>query len=171
MSTHAAKSYAQALGAAALFCFTSALAPNALAQRGSDAGPFTGLAGTWSGTGTITLSSGATERIRCRATYALGESGRLLQQNLRCASDSFNFDLRSNVQHDAGAITGTWTETTRQAQGTVNGRASPGQIQASIQGPTFSANLALGTRGDQQSISIRSQGTELTAVAITLNRS
>lgn len=170
MPTHIAKSYARSIGAAVLLCAASLLPPAADAQRGAE-GPFAGLPGTWSGTGNITLSSGATERIRCRATYALGENGKLLQQNLRCASDSYNFDLRSNVQHDGNAISGTWTETTRQAQGTVSGRASPGQIQASIQGPAFSAGLSVATRGDQQSISIRSQGTELTAVSITLNRS
>ena len=170
MSTQISKSYARSGRAAVLVAALTLFAPAAGAQRGSD-GPFAGLAGTWSGTGNITLSSGATERIRCRAAYTLGESGRLLTQNLRCASDSYNFDLKSSVQHDAGAISGTWMESTRQAQGTVSGRASPGQIQASIQGPSFSAGLSVATRGDQQSISIRSQGTELSAVSITLNRS
>ena len=30
------------------------------------------MAGVWSGGGTVTLDDGSTERIRCRATYAVG---------------------------------------------------------------------------------------------------
>ena len=41
-----------------------------LAQR-PDEGPFASLPGAWAGAGTIALSSGAKERIRCRSTYRL----------------------------------------------------------------------------------------------------
>jgi hypothetical protein len=38
-------------------------------QRTAEAvGPFGGLAGTWSGSGLITMKEGAHERIRCRGT-------------------------------------------------------------------------------------------------------
>jgi hypothetical protein len=59
--------------------------------------PFAGFKGVWSGNGTVSLSDGSSERIRCRATYAVDGSGRALQQTLRCASDSYKFDLSSNV--------------------------------------------------------------------------
>src|SRR5258708_39026340 len=36
----------------------------------AQSGPFAGMAGNWSGGGTVTLDDGSTERIRCRATYA-----------------------------------------------------------------------------------------------------
>jgi len=67
------------VGAAAL----ALLAPPGHAQSG----PFAGLSGSWAGAGTIGMSNGASERIRCRASYAVGGGGRSLQQNLRCASD------------------------------------------------------------------------------------
>jgi hypothetical protein len=38
------------------------------AEPGS-AGPFLGLSGHWSGAGTVTMTDGATERIRCKAAY------------------------------------------------------------------------------------------------------
>ena len=41
----------------------------------SQSAPFAGMAGVWSGGGTITLDSGASERIRCRATYAVSSGG------------------------------------------------------------------------------------------------
>jgi hypothetical protein len=45
------------------------------AAPGSD-GPFLGLSGSWSGAGTITMTNGATERIRCKATYAVNATGK-----------------------------------------------------------------------------------------------
>ena len=41
----------------------------------AESGAFAGMAGNWSGGGTITLDDGSTERIRCRATYAVRADG------------------------------------------------------------------------------------------------
>ena len=141
------------------------------AQRAAEPGsPFAGLAGSWSGSGTITLASGATERIRCRATYAVSSAGTDLQQTLRCASDSYNFDLRSTVAYEEGRIRGTWAETTRNASGTVSGQASRGVVQASVVGRDFSAGLLVSTRGDRQAVTINSQGAALAQASISLAR-
>ena len=43
-------------------------------------GPFAGMAGAWSGGGTITLDDGSSERIRCRATYKV--SGASMEMSL-----------------------------------------------------------------------------------------
>ena len=43
--------------------------------------PFAGLAGVWSGSGSIALADGHRERIKCRATYAVSETGAGLQQS------------------------------------------------------------------------------------------
>jgi hypothetical protein len=141
------------------------------AQRAAEPGsPFAGLAGSWSGGGTIMLANGATERVRCRANYAVSAAGTDLQQTLRCASDSYNFDLRSTVTYEEGRIRGTWTETTRNASGTVSGQASRGVIQASVLGRDFSAGLAVSTRGDRQAVTIDSQGSAFTQASISLAR-
>lgn len=144
-----------------------ALSSAAQAQR--EPGPFAGLAGNWSGTGTINLSNGTKERIRCRAAYQT-EGADSLRQNLRCASDSYTFDLNSQVRQEGNAFSGTWSETTRGASGMVEGKASPGQLQARVEGPGFSADLSVSTRSDKQTVSIRSEGTELSGVTITLAR-
>jgi hypothetical protein len=132
--------------------------------------PFAGMSGAWSGGGTVTLSGGANERIRCRAMYVVGNGGNQLQQSLRCASDSFTFELKSDVNHSAGQISGNWTEVTRNVGGRISGRATTGKIQALVDGPAFAANLALTLQGDRQSVVIRSDGSALTQVAITLSR-
>jgi len=46
----------------------------------AQSGPFAGMAGNWSGAGTVTLDDGSTERIRCRAAYAVGAGGNALGQ-------------------------------------------------------------------------------------------
>src|SRR5664280_510141 len=79
--------------------------------------PFQKLAGHWSGNGTIELSNGTEEPIRCRAAYDVLEQQNKLQLNIRCASQSYSFDLRASADYAAGSITGTWSEATRNAAG------------------------------------------------------
>jgi hypothetical protein len=151
--------------AVALSCLISpAYAPLASAQGAS---PFAPFAGSWSGTGTIETTNG-NERIRCRATYDV--NGKSLQLNLRCASDSYNFNLTSNVHYDGGAISGTWSELTRNASGHISGHVSGNQILVSAEGASFAANLLMVTRGDRQSVSIRASGADIHGVSIALSR-
>jgi hypothetical protein len=132
--------------------------------------PFAGLSGSWHGAGTITMTSGANERIRCRATYTVSNEGMTLQQDLRCASDSYKFEVTSTVGYSDGTIFGSWIETTRNAAGNVSGRANGGNIQANVQGIGFLATLTVSLRGSSQSVAIRPQGTDVTAVNISLSK-
>ena len=140
------------------------------AQRWMAQTPFVGLAGSWSGSGTVSLMGGARERIRCRSTYRVGGSGTDLQGSLRCASDSYQFELGSRIDYGAGAISGTWHETTRGIAGTLSGRAEAGQLSARASAPGFLADLSLATRGSRQVVTIRSEGTDLLGATVTLNR-
>ncbi|WP_029586705.1 hypothetical protein [Bradyrhizobium sp. URHD0069] len=132
--------------------------------------PFSAMAGSWSGGGVVSTTDGARERLRCLASYDVGESGAELHLNLRCASASYNFDLASDVQYRGGAISGDWTEASRSASGTLSGRAAGSHIDAAATGPNFSAGLSLTTRGSRQTVSIRPQGTNITGVTLALAR-
>jgi len=134
------------------------------------ASPFVAMAGTWSGGGTLSTTEGGQERLRCRAAYNVAASGTELRLNLRCASESYNFDLTGDVEYRGGAISGSWSEATRNASGTISGRAVGDHVDAAARGNNFSANLSLTTRGSRQSISIRPQGTNVTGVSLALNR-
>lgn len=136
----------------------------------AQSGPFAGMSGSWAGSGTIGMSNGARERIRCRASYAVGGGGRSLTQHLRCASDSYTFQLASEVQYSGGAISGRWSEATRGVGGELSGTARGSEIRARADGPGFAANLALSTQGDRQSVSIRANGGDITQVSILLSR-
>jgi hypothetical protein len=157
--------------AALCAAFAAALASPSLAQKAvAAAGPLAGLAGAWSGAGAVTLANGERERIRCRASYDVGADGERLRQKLDCASDSYRFSLQGEMRVDAaGSIAGFWTETTRNAGGSVSGRATPGTIQGMIEGTGFSGALSVTTQGDRQAVTLRSQG-EVRIVSISLRR-
>jgi hypothetical protein len=123
----------------------------------AQSGPFTGMAGNWSGGGTVTLDDGSTERIRCRSSDAVGAGGNGLNLVLTCASDSYKFDLRGNVISDRGVLSGTWSESGRGINGILEGRGGNGVLQVTASTAGFSANLALTTRGNKQSIIIKAE--------------
>jgi hypothetical protein len=132
--------------------------------------PFAAMAGSWSGGGILNTTDGGQEQLRCRASYNVGGTGTELRLSLRCASDSYNFDLAGDVQYRGGVISGSWNETSRNASGTISGRAAGGRIEAFARGDSFSADLSLTTHGDRQTVSIRPQGTSITAVSLALDR-
>ncbi|MET0221792.1 MAG: hypothetical protein ABW213_14140, partial [Tardiphaga sp.] len=120
--------------------------------------PFAGMAGVWSGTGTISLEDGSKERIRCKATYAVSPDGNGLNQGLLCASDSYKFELKSDVKSAGGELSGSWAETTRGVTGSLEGRASGGKFNVNVSSPAFNARLTRTTSGNKQNVSIASDG-------------
>jgi hypothetical protein len=142
----------------------------AVAVQAQQSGPFASLAGSWSGSGSIALSSGSKERIRCRAVYKVDSNGSKVDLQLRCASDSYKFELQGNVVYQNGEVLGNWNETTRRVAGNVTGSIKGNQIDVRAAGQTFTALLSLTTRGDKQSISIQSPGSEMSEAVIALNR-
>jgi hypothetical protein len=148
----------------------AALAFTGTAQA-QGSGPFSGLAGSWAGGGSVAIGNGANERMRCLADYHVGDTGTTVTLQLRCASDSYKFELQGNVRYQNGEVRGDWSETTRGASGQVSGRVQGNQIDTRVDGPTFSALLSLTTRGSKQSISIKGPaGSEMSEANITLNR-
>jgi len=155
----------------AIFAIATVIAVSAAggASYAQSGGAFAGMAGVWSGGGTVTLDDGSTERIRCRATYAVGEGGNGLQQTLTCASDSYKFNLSSNVEARGGAISGTWNEASRNINGSIEGRSGPGVVQVVATAPGFTANISLTTRGNKQSVTIRAES-QFKGATISLTR-
>jgi len=135
----------------------------------AQSGPFAGMAGNWSGGGTVTLDDGSSERIRCRATYAVGAGGTGLNQSLTCASDSYRFILSSNVVAQGSALSGTWSESSRGVNGTLQGRGAGGNFQVVASAPGFTASLSLTTRGNRQSVVIRAES-QFRGASIALTR-
>jgi hypothetical protein len=132
--------------------------------------PFAGFNGSWSGTGTVSLSDGTTEHIRCKADYKVNGSGLNLKQSLHCASDSYKFDLSSDVTSQGDRISGNWSEASRNVFGNLQGTAGGGQIDVFVEASGFAANLTLRTNGNRQTVQISSKG-DIRGVNITLVKS
>jgi len=140
------------------------VAPPAVAADG----PLAHFAGNWSGAGKITVQDGHSERIRCRATNSA--TGNSLSLSMRCASDSYRFDLGSDISSEGSAISGTWNETSRGIYGNLAGRVSGSLIQASASAVGVNATLSIRSSGSSLSVSIRSPGSEVTEVSVSMSR-
>jgi hypothetical protein len=150
---------------------TSAIIVGLLAVAGetpASAQQFNQFVGSWSGSGTITVRDGTRERLRCRGRFTGG--GSALTMGLRCASDSYTFELQSDIRADGSEISGSWNETTRQVYGTLTGRAVGSRIEASAVAPGFTAAITLHARGNSQQVSIRAPGSEISEVSVSLAR-
>lgn len=131
----------------------SFVAAAANSEGKAQSGPFAPLAGTWSGVGTVTLDDGSTERIRCRAKYA--PIGPTMEMSLTCASDAYKFNLAASVKAEGSAITGSWSEASRNISGSLQGRGGGGNFEVVASAAGFNANIALKTSGNKQSVSMR----------------
>jgi hypothetical protein len=151
------------IAAALLFAASFSSTPSH-AQGG---GPFAPLAGAWHGGGSVTLDDGSSERIRCRATYA--PYGPSMEMTLTCASDAYKFNLSGHVVAEGNAITGSWTESSRNIGGTLQGRGANGNFEVVASAAGFNANISLRTAGSRQSIVMRADS-QFRGASIALSR-
>ena len=152
---------------AALAVTASLLAFAAQDARAAD-GPLAQFAGNWSGSGKITTDNGTSERIRCRSNNTA--SGNALALNLRCASDSYKFELSSDISYDGGNISGSWNENTRGVFGKLSGKANGNNIQATASAVGFTASLSIRSGGGAQNVLMKSPGSEISEVSISMAR-
>jgi len=115
--------------------------------------PYAGLAGNWSGGGTATLDDGSRERLRCRASYQV--AGPKMTMSLTCASDAYKFNLGAEVVDQGGQVTGSWTESSRNISGILQGRGGGGNFQVVATTAGFNANISLRTVGNKQTVTMR----------------
>ena len=148
---------------AVVFALLTASGAPASAQQ------FNQFVGYWSGSGTITVKDGTRERLRCRGEFA--GAANALNLMLRCASDSYKFELQSDIKSDGSNISGSWNELTRHVYGSISGRVTGNRIEASAVAAGFTAAISLTARGNTQQVSIRAPGSEISEVAISLSRS
>jgi hypothetical protein len=146
------------------------LLPICASAQQHEGGAFSRFAGDWSGEGTV-MTSGGKERIRCKAHYTVTSDGTSLEQTLRCASDSYKLEVRSKVAATGTRFAGKWNEVTRDTIGNISGTIISTGIRGKIDGIGFTADLAMSTQANRQSVTIDPTGaTDISQVAITLTR-
>jgi len=129
-----------------------------------------GLGGTWTGSGQIRLENGKSEAIRCSANYVPRSGGTGLGLSLRCASASNRVELRASLSANGSKVSGTWEERTFNASGSVSGVASGASLRLVFSG-SISGSMLVTTTGASQSIMVRTEGTALRGVNVSLRRS
>jgi hypothetical protein len=139
----------------------------AMARAG---GPFAALAGAWRGGGSVTGSDGRSERLSCRAENRVSDDELNLSQSLVCASDSYRFDIRTDISTDGRTVHGTWQEATRNAAGNLDGDIRGNSIQGTVEGQNFTAAVSLTTAGNRMQVIIVPQGTDLARIEVVLRR-
>ena len=132
--------------------------------------PFRNFIGQWSGRGQVVGSKGNRESMRCRAEYSELNGGAAVNLAIVCASESFKFDIRSHIDASGESVQGYWTETSRNASGSLTGRIAENQFEGQISSPTFSAAISLTSRGRTQAVSFRPSGGDVADVRIEFRR-
>ena len=141
-----------------------------LTATASHSTPVSDLPGRWSGFGSITMSSGESEQMRCVATYFVEGAGTSVKQNLRCASQGYKIDATANLTVADGRVSGSWEERTWSTTGSITGRVVASGFQLSIDGPGFTAAMAVDSGACKQSIHITPRGFEVAKITMSLGK-
>ena len=92
-----------------------------------------------------------------------------MEMVLTCASDAYRFNLEAAVAAAGGEVSGTWSESSRNVGGSIQGRGANGSFQVIAQAAGFSSNISLKTAGNKQSIAMRADS-QFRAANITLSK-
>ena len=140
----------------------------ALAATGARAGSIDEMTGYWTGSGSVVLSNGNTERVKCAVTYKISEGDTQIKQSMRCASADYNINASADLNVKGQSVTGSWEEKTYSAVGEVSGRYTGSNFVLSIKGASFTASMNLTVSDCKQSISISPQGLDVARISIGL---
>lgn len=129
-------------------------------------GLFKRLAGSWHGSGTLTLSDGTRDRISCRGYYVpKSEAG--LSIAILCNSPNQKIEIRSRVREAGRGISGDWEERTFNATGQLSGRATDSSMRLAVSG-SISGTISVSLKGRSHSVTVSASGTGFKTVAIDL---
>ena len=149
---------------AALAVFTICAVATARAETA-----LSGLSGSWTGGGQIRLADGRSERLSCRASYNPRDGGNGLGMSIRCASQSYKIELRSSLILAGGRVSGTREERSFNAGGVVSGTSATGALRLSFSG-TMGGSISVSYGGSSQQVSIKTSGSELSSISLSLKR-
>jgi hypothetical protein len=147
------------------------LAGYSIVASAKASGPFSTLAGAWSGSGQARLDGGRTETMKCKAYYTDKNAGAGLGISLRCAgAASSSIDLRATLAASSGRVSGNWEERQFNAGGSVAGQVNGNRISVAISGGGLSGSMTVTTNGASQSVQITAEGVAFKGMSISMSR-
>ncbi|MFM9850513.1 MAG: hypothetical protein ACKVP3_25580 [Hyphomicrobiaceae bacterium] len=160
----------KSLAVAAFGLFLAAAHTTALRSAPVEpASPLDKLVGRWVGEGFLGIKDANSESVKCRVTYIPADSHQL-KQTVRCASASGSIEVQSHIVHSAGAITGSWSELTRNMRGDLSGKVTPRGFQVMVTGTDLSANMNVVINGPRQIIEIQFNNSSLIGLTLVLTK-
>lgn len=153
----------RAAGTIAGLVAATALATSASAQSGVSS-----LVGSWSGSGRITYTDGASEGIRCTAYYSGGASD--LTMAIQCKSDKNPIHIRSRLRISGSRASGDWEERTFNASGSASGSISSSSLNLNVSGGGFTGSMAVSFSRSSHSVTISTQGIAMRRASISFSR-
>ena len=147
-----------------------ATASTVLLAQSAAANPVLNLPGRWAGPGSIVMTNGEIEQMRCVATYFVEGNGANVKQNLRCAGQGYKIDAVTSLVVTNGRVTGGWEERTWATTGSIKGDVQNDGFTLTIDGPGFTAAMAVKTNNCNQSISITPRGNAVAKISMTLGK-
>jgi hypothetical protein len=134
------------------------------------AAPIEDISGYWSGSGSVIMSNGKTESVKCAVTYKVSEGGGQVRQSMRCASADYSINALAELQIKGSHVSGSWEEKTYSATGQVTGRYTGDTFVLSIEGANFTAAMNVSLSDCKQSISIAPKGLDVSKISIGLGK-
>lgn len=135
-----------------------------------DVSPFVKLAGRWLGEGRLGFTGGKTETVKCRVTYILTDEARQVRQTIRCATEGDTVEVRSEVTHAAGVLSGSWKELSREWSGELSGNVTAHGFKVAIRGTELNANMDIIVKDSRQIIEIQFINSSLIGLTLILSK-
>jgi hypothetical protein len=124
------------------------------------------LGGEWSGSGTLKLANGKSERIRCHGEANADEA--LVRQYFSCASTGGKFSFSTSLKFSGNQVSGDWRGPDR--SGTLSGRATTGSISLRLVSDTGSGNLRATLSHCAQSLTVTGWSKEMRSLSVRLKK-
>jgi hypothetical protein len=124
------------------------------------------LDGEWSGSGSLSLTNGKTERIRCRAD--INASNTAVNEYFNCASTAKNFSFTISLFITGNNVSGDWRGPDR--SGTASGRATQSGLQLRLTSTRGNGRLTASISRCSQSIEVTGWSDELRSLSINLEK-
>ncbi len=131
--------------------------------------PFSQLAGSWHGGGSVRYNDGSNEHVTCRGTYSQKSGGTELTLAIRCQSPTRQIDIKSNISDEGGRLSGHWSERNFGLEGDVDGSSVANRFTVRISGQ-LQGSMTVSVNGASQSVSISTGGAGFKSVSISFSK-
>ncbi len=111
------------------------------------------------------------EKIKCRATYLMGDTMDEVKQTIRCATAGGNVEIVSNVKESGGKLSGHWKETIHNFEGDLTGDVTPKGFRVVVKSADVTANMDIVLDGGKQAVEIQfADATSLRGITLVMTK-